>query len=186
MGRRRQWAAPRSRRAGLDGLRGSEASLVMVVSIWAGMSIGVSFLATPAKFGAPSLTLPVALDVGRHTFGVFNPIEIGLAVIATALAALARRRAILALVALVATVVALQAVWLLPVLDARVETILAGGAVPSSPLHALYIGLETAKLLALLTAGAVLLWQGKGRARQSPVNGRTSRVTEQPASAASS
>jgi hypothetical protein len=40
--------------------------------LWLGLLLGVSFLATPAKFLAPSLALPVALDVGRHTFAVFN------------------------------------------------------------------------------------------------------------------
>src|SRR5665648_1182454 len=50
------------------------ASLV-IAAVWIGMLVGVSFLATPAKFLAPSLTLPVALDVGRHTFSVFNRVE---------------------------------------------------------------------------------------------------------------
>lgn len=160
-------------------------ALAVVVLIWAGMLIGVSFLATPAKFEAPSLTLPVALDVGRHTFGVFSPIEIAAAVIVTALAAASRRRAILAVVALVDAIVALQAVWLLPVLDARVETILAGGSVPGSPLHALYIGLDVVELLALLALGAGLLWRGRHHARQAPRDVRATRkprVGEQPAS----
>jgi hypothetical protein len=42
---------------------------------WLGLLIGVAFLATPAKFLAPSLSLPVALDVGRQTFYVFNKVE---------------------------------------------------------------------------------------------------------------
>lgn len=44
--------------------------------IWAGLSIGVAFLATAAKFLAPSLSLPVALDVGRQTFRVYNRAEL--------------------------------------------------------------------------------------------------------------
>jgi hypothetical protein len=42
------------------------------------MILGVSFLATPAKFMASSITLPVALDAGRHAFSVLNKIECGL------------------------------------------------------------------------------------------------------------
>lgn len=61
-----------------------EAALVLVVPIWVGMLLGVSFLATLAKFVAPSLTLPVALDVDRRTFGDFNPIEVKMTVIVTA------------------------------------------------------------------------------------------------------
>jgi hypothetical protein len=36
--------------------------------LWAGMLLGVSFIATPAKFLAPSLPLAQALDVGRSSF----------------------------------------------------------------------------------------------------------------------
>ena len=118
------------------------------------MVIGVSFLATPAKFAALSLTLPVALDVGRHTFGVFAPAEIGAAVIVTVLATLCGGRAVLASIALVGRIAVLQTVWHLPALDARVELILTGGTVPGSPLHDIHIALEGAKLLALLTVGA--------------------------------
>jgi hypothetical protein len=48
----------------------------MLASAWAGFLVGLSFLAMPVKFMAPSLTLPVALDVGRQTFFVFNRSEI--------------------------------------------------------------------------------------------------------------
>lgn len=39
----------------------------IVALVWAGMVLGVSFLATAAKFLALLLLRPVALDVGRHT-----------------------------------------------------------------------------------------------------------------------
>ena len=42
-----------------------------------GLLIGVSFLATPVKFRAASLDLPVALDVGRVTFELFSKVELG-------------------------------------------------------------------------------------------------------------
>jgi hypothetical protein len=51
-------------------------ALSALALVWAGTLFGVSFLATPVKFLAPSLTLPVALDVGRQTFGVFSLVEI--------------------------------------------------------------------------------------------------------------
>ncbi len=43
--------------------------------LWIGLLIGASFLATPAKFLAPSLSRAAALDVGRHTFAIFNKVE---------------------------------------------------------------------------------------------------------------
>ena len=45
--------------------------------IWAGLLLGVSFIATPAKFLAPSLPMAQALDVGRWTFHVLGLIEWG-------------------------------------------------------------------------------------------------------------
>ena len=50
--------------------------LIAVCFVWAGMVLGISFLETPVKFTAPSVTLPIGLDVGRHVFGAFNKVEI--------------------------------------------------------------------------------------------------------------
>jgi hypothetical protein len=122
--------------------------------LWAGLSAGVAFLATPVKFLAPSLSLPVALDVGRHTFRVYNHIELALlgVLIVLGIWSKARRSRYLALV-VPGAVVAAQALWLIPALDARVSAILAGGRPPPSDLHVLYIGVEMLKLLWLLTFG---------------------------------
>jgi len=128
--------------------------LPVVALLWAGMLLGISFLEAWVKFQAPSLSLEEGLDVGRHVFGAFNLVEIAAAVLLAALAYAARasRRVLVALGVAVA-VVAVQSAWLLPVLDERVELILAGGDPPDAPYHVLYIGLEGVKLLALLVAG---------------------------------
>jgi len=118
--------------------------------VWAGMLIGVSFLATPAKFLAPSLTLPVALDVGRQTFGLFSIVEVVGAFALLALTIPIRGSRLILLFALLnGSLVALEFVWLLPALDARVEIILQGGTPEESDLHNLYIVFEAAKLLLL-------------------------------------
>ena len=46
-----------------------------IAYVWLGLVLGVSFLATPVKFRAKSLTRPVALDVGRTTFHAFGKLE---------------------------------------------------------------------------------------------------------------
>lgn len=137
--------------------RGSATAVIgiLIVSLlWLGMILGVSFLATPVKFLAPSLALPVALDVGRHTFRVFNLVEIGwsFALLGFALLGLPLRR-VYALIAVPCGIVALTTAWLLPVLDVRVGVIIVGGAPPGSDLHLLYIVLEVVKLAALLALG---------------------------------
>jgi hypothetical protein len=128
--------------------------------LWAGVVIGVSFLAAPAKFGALGLSLPVAMEVGRREFGALNLTELVLAVVTLALAAYARPERVIWLgLGLAAVIVILQWLWLLPVLDARAELIIRGETPQPAPWHALYIGAEVLKLLALLVIGWLALWR---------------------------
>jgi hypothetical protein len=138
----------------------ARSALAGLLLLWAGVLIGVSFLAAPAKFNAPSLSLPVAMDVGRQEFGVLNLVEIGLAIVTLALAAYVRsRRLIWLALAIAALVVAVQALWLLPLLEARALSIIQGETPQPAPWHTLYIVLEVIKLLALLIAGWLALWR---------------------------
>jgi hypothetical protein len=120
---------------------------------YAGLVLGVVFVATPAKFLAPHLSLPVALEVGRHTFQVFNRLE-WLILAALLACGIIRRPAALwwLILAGVAALVAMETVWLLPTLDARVQILLQGGAPPPSSLHRLYIAVEGLKVVILLTS----------------------------------
>lgn len=126
------------------------AAALIVATIWFGMLLGVSFLATPAKFLAPSLSLPVALDVGRHTFSVFNKVEwlLSVAMIVTVLIGDRSWQGMTAM-GVVIVIVAAETFWFLPLLDQRVGMIIAGQQPPPSNLHNLYIAFELGKLLAL-------------------------------------
>ncbi|MDD2868322.1 hypothetical protein [Neomegalonema sp.] len=136
--------------------RGSPALLLAV--FWLGLLAGVSFLATPVKFAAPGLSLPVALEVGRVTFGLFSKVEWGLAALLCAAVLTGRLGAGATLPALLAAgIVALQALWLLPVLDARVGEIAAGAAPSASRHHGIYVALEAAKALLLILAALAAL-----------------------------
>jgi hypothetical protein len=59
--------------------------------------------------------------------------------------------------AIAALVVAVQALWLLPLLDARALSIIQGETPQPAPWHMVYIVLEVTKLLALLVAGWLAL-----------------------------
>ncbi len=96
------------------------------------------------KFTAPSLTLPVGLDVGRHVFGMFNKVEIVWALVVCGLM-------------MAVGVVALQTVWLLPVLDERVGMVLSGQTPPPAPYHLVYVMLEVLKLICLMIIGTACL-----------------------------
>lgn len=123
--------------------------------VWMGIVIGVSFLATPVKFTAASLSRPVALDVGRATFHALNYLEWALTIALAALIwhAMANadrpsRRA-LAAAGVIAAAIALQSAWLLPALDERVASIIAGTEPPPSHLHTVYGIVEITKVIAL-------------------------------------
>ena len=134
-------------------------ALVVIVLLWAGILFGVSFLATPAKFSAPSLTLPVAVDVGRSTFALLNRVELGCAVITVGLLLAGPSRALVIWLSTGAAVVGLlfETFWLLPVLDERAQTVIDGGMPTASSLHDVYIGIDLAKLAGLLVAAVALL-----------------------------
>jgi hypothetical protein len=135
-----------------------ESALAGVSLLWAGMVMGISFLEAPVKFRTPSLTRPVALDVGRHVFGALGKVEMVWA--AVGVGVLSRTTfppvSILSFL-LAALIVLVQAFWLRPLLDRRILVILGGEEPESGPWHMLYIVLEIVKLVALLTAGVSVL-----------------------------
>jgi hypothetical protein len=134
------------------------AGLAAALLLWAGVVIGVSFLAAPVKFMAPGLSLPTAMEIGQREFHGLNVVETGFALAVLALAAFARPgRTIWLGLGLAAIVVVIQGLWLLPVLDARAQMIIGGGTPPAAPWHALYIVAEVVKLLVLLGTGWLAL-----------------------------
>ena len=135
---------------------GATIVFLILITVWAGIVIGVSLIATPVKFQAPSLTLQTAVDIGRYTFRLLSRIEVGFLVAAIAAAAIARPRWItIAMLAAVAVEIILQRYWLLPVLDDRVEQLLSGRAPALSIHHTVYAVMEVAKAALLITGAAV-------------------------------
>ena len=129
----------------------------VVTFVWFGFVSAISFMEAPVKFTAPSLTLAVGLDVGRHVFAVLNKLEIGFALVSLLLLARGGWSARIAyLLVSLAGIVALQTLWLLPALDVRALVYIAGGTPPPSNLHFGYVALEAVKLVGLLVLGG---WQ---------------------------
>lgn len=128
--------------------------LVCISLIWLGMILGISFLETPVKFKAPSVSLEIGLDVGRQVFGVFNKVECALALAMAILTVIIRQKDRLVIpLGVVWSSLALQTFWLLPILDDRVELILQGQTPAPSYLHAIYVVLEVLKAVALAVYG---------------------------------
>lgn len=125
---------------------------------WAGLILGASFLAAPAKFGTPSLTREVALDVGRRTFKIQLRIEL-LAAAALLLLALTGNPSTvgLGIPLFVGLTVLIQFFYLHPALHARAETIIQGQTPPPAMHHQIYIALETIKVTALIGLTLLIL-----------------------------
>lgn len=134
--------------------------IIVLCLIWAGMLLGISFLEAPVKFTAPSLTLPIGLDVGRHVFQAFNKVEIVFGTLLFIFIVRSKLSPILnILFAFTIFLLILECVWLLPVLDERVLIIIAGGIPEKESPHIWYVLFDAAKVISLITIGVVNIKQ---------------------------
>ena len=137
-------------------------SAACIALIWLGMVLGISFLEAPVKFMAPSVTREIGLDIGRHVFGVFNKVECVFALVLAILLIITRRRHLsLIPISLVWLSLALQTVWLMPVLAARTELIIQGQTPSPSVSHTIYVVLEIIKAVCLAVYGFWKVLRGK-------------------------
>ena len=125
-----------------------------VCFMWAGMTVGISIIATPVRFTAISITRPVALDVGRVVFAALNKAELlALVLLLVIVRVSGRSRELWAWCGILILIVLAQGAWLLPELAARTDIIMAGGEPPPSSAHAIYSSLELIKIGLLLFLG---------------------------------
>ncbi len=130
--------------------RASGMLLVSSLALLAGFVLGVSFLPAPAKFQARSLSLPVALDVGRATFHLsMNAQWVCAGLIAVMAWSYGLKRVSCSGMLLALACLVIQTAWLIPVLDVRVEQVIAGTPPPESTHHWLYLFTDVAKVAGL-------------------------------------
>lgn len=143
------------RRENSDGVGGRVAgrgllSVAGVASFWLGIIVATA-VGARVKFDAPSLTVPVGLDVGRHVFAAIGVLELALWGVTCILGVIERRsRVVFSIIGATGVGLALQAIWLRPALNARAAAIIEGAVLESSSLHLNYIGVEVVKVLALV------------------------------------
>jgi hypothetical protein len=126
--------------------------------VWLGMVLAISFLEAPLKFGAPGVTVPIGLGIGRVVFRALNTVESVLAAVIVVCLVI-DAPGIPARVALIVAVAVLlaQLVGVRPRLARRTAAVLAGHDAPRSHAHHAYVVLEAVKVVALLVAGVLLL-----------------------------
>jgi hypothetical protein len=108
------------------------------------------------------VTLQIGLGIGCLVFRALNTVEVGFAVVllaAVPTVGAGGRTSVWVVVAfsVVFAVLAIQLIAVRPRLTRRSDEVLAGADGPRSLGHYVYIGLEAAKVVALSTAGILLL-----------------------------
>jgi hypothetical protein len=126
------------------------------------MTAGISMLATPARFAAPTVTRVVALDIGRVVFAVLNKAELIALIIFLIVVRLSDRgRRWWAVSAVLVLIVMTQSIWLIPELAERTGQIVSGIEPAPSIAHAAYSTLELAKLGLLFSLGVAALSESR-------------------------
>lgn len=124
--------------------------------VWAGVSLGGSLVAAPAKFKAPSLEMTTALEVGRAQFlwvGITEAILCAGIIASLLLWPATYWKWLTAPIALFA----LQRLAVMPALDARTLQVISGAPAGETHLHIVYIILEVLKFLMLIAAAVISL-----------------------------
>lgn len=130
-------------------IRWSEYGFVITI-LWIGFVVAISFLETPLRFRAESISLPIALQIGKLVFHALNWVEWLFAVL-TGLSLwygpVSRKSRWLGL--WIVLILVLQTALLFGVLDPRTNAQIAGQEIGPSAAHSAYVGLEICKLILL-------------------------------------
>ena len=121
--------------------------------LWCGVLLGVSFIATPAKFLVLELDIVTAIKVGRATFQVYHYFEIvAVCLVFLALCVLRVDKTVWVYFALLGLVLAVQTFFIQPRLLANSEKLFAGIAMqPKSYVHLYYIFCDCLKAVLLIS-----------------------------------
>jgi hypothetical protein len=138
----------------LSRIRNALLNPAWVCFTWLGLIVGITLVATPARFAAESITRPIALDVSRDVFVAQNQVELlAIILLLIVVRVSGRSRDLWAWSAGLILIVLAQNVWLTPELSARTDMILAGVEPAPSHAHAIYGVLELVKAGVLASVG---------------------------------
>jgi hypothetical protein len=132
--------------------------IAILVLLWAGMILGISFLESWAKFRTPNLSKAIGLEVGRTVFDFFHKTQCGLLLIIITISLFAKCGSVVWLIIASLTVIlTFQLVGLFPMLSRHVDRILSGGVISASLTHTLYGICEMSKFMVLILLGVNLM-----------------------------
>lgn len=139
------------------------AILIMIVAsfVWAGFMSAISFMESWLKFKTPGLEVPLGLSIGRLVFKGLNRVEWAFCLLIWSSAIMlgfeTLPMTLTGIYLLLTVFLFLQAFWLLPAMNKRVEARLQGEILPPSSLHFWYVGMEMIKAIGLIFAGFYLM-----------------------------
>lgn len=127
--------------------------ILLIIGIWLGMVLGISFLEAPLKFKAPNITLTLGLGIGKLVFSALNKIEIAFSIVLICWMTFQYKSLgslEIAMLTLLIVLVVIQSVWLMPILNERVDRLIEGVEVAKSNHHFYYVGIEIIKVVVLI------------------------------------
>ncbi len=134
--------------------------IIICSFLWAGFICAISFMESWLKFRAAGITMPVGLSIGNLVFTALNKVEwaftiiiaISLLLISSEITSLDNMWFFIIVIILIT-----ETVWLLPALNKRAKSIIAGKTLPRSRLHWYFVIGELVKLLLLILFGVSFL-----------------------------
>jgi len=129
-----------------------ERQLSQLMLIWFGAIVGLSFIATPAKFLVPELDMATAIRVGRATFDVFFYFECAMTA-SIALILMTGRTSLFSVAYCVAliTLYSGQQGIVLPAVQSNTDSLFSGYRIDSRFYHHAFIFLEGMKAVILVS-----------------------------------
>lgn len=129
--------------------------LQLILGIWLGLIIGISFIEAPLKFQAPGLTQKVALGLGNLVFNALNKVEMFFSMVMLIILMLnfyAYNYSTKILLVVLFSIIVIQTFILFPVLNERVAMIQNNQIPNESKVHLMYVVFELVKVVLLFAA----------------------------------
>lgn len=127
--------------------------MLMLVLVWSGCIIAISFMESWLKFRAPGVTVPIGLSIGKLVFGALNKMEwffVSVLLVTYFFNSGQIDTSAIISFGFAAGLLVMQTFWLLPALDARADIVISGNVSAPSSLHWYFVIGEVIKLSSLL------------------------------------
>lgn len=131
----------------------SKITILLLLGIWAGLIIGISFIEAPLKFQAPGITIALGVGIGKLVFNFSNIVQLVLLIVSLIFFVykklLLSSRFFVSLL-IIFSILMIQTLYLLPALDVRAAQVMQGLKVESSFHHLAFVLCEVGKLITLV------------------------------------